>query len=138
MDILSRGNKNRKIRATEMNEASSRSHAILQLKLEILGENKTPIKWSYINLIDLAGCERYDLTLEDDIKIGKNYQSQKELDDKRQLLNSETININQSLSVLHRVIKSLAEKNTKTVIPYRDSKLTYLLKVYFLFIYRIH
>lgn len=132
MDLLSKGNKNRKIRATQMNEASSRSHAILQLKLQILGEDKTPLRWSYINLIDLAGCERYDLTLEDDIKIGKNYESQKDLDVKRQQLNQETININQSLSVLHRVITTLSEKNNNnnknTIIPYRDSKLTYLLK----------
>ena len=74
LDLLHRGGINRAIRATRHNEASSRSHAILQIHLELEttttttngGDDGTEtearvsvIRRAKLNLVDLAGSEKY-------------------------------------------------------------------------------
>ena len=107
-DILSQGEINRKIRQTNRNDMSSRSHTIFIINIE---DNNSQIK-SKIKLCDLAGSERYDSS-----EIYK-----------REHIN-EMCNINKSLFVLGNVIHYLAsKKKNKKFIPYKDSKLTQILE----------
>lgn len=117
MQLLKKGNKNRTQEATNANETSSRSHAILQVQVEhkdkITGL-EVEIKIGKLSLIDLAGSERASATQNRGIRL------------------IEGANINRSLLTLGNCINALCEANekgTKPYIPYRDSKLTRLLKV---------
>ncbi|XP_042359081.1 kinesin-like protein KIF13B isoform X2 [Plectropomus leopardus] len=116
--LMSEGNKSRTVAATNMNEESSRSHAVfniilthtlMDLKSETSGE-----KVSKLSLVDLAGSERA-------AKTGAAGERLK-----------EGSNINKSLSTLGLVISALADqgagKNKSKFVPYRDSVLTWLLK----------
>ncbi|OBZ66884.1 Kinesin-like protein klpA [Grifola frondosa] len=105
----------RTVAATLMNERSSRSHSVFTLR--ILGENPLTGETceGSLNLVDLAGSERLE-------KSGA-------AGDKDRL--KETQNINRSLSALGDVIAALGEKGEgkgDKHIPYRNSKLTYLLQ----------
>ncbi|KAJ0403080.1 hypothetical protein P43SY_009147 [Pythium insidiosum] len=114
MKLLRQGNRNRAIRATEYNERSSRSHALLQLSAEVESRGAegptTIIRRAKLNLVDLAGSEKWDV----DVAMG--HARSKEL-----------TSINQSLSALGNVISALTNPR-RTHIPYRDSKLTRLLQ----------
>ncbi|OMJ95391.1 hypothetical protein SteCoe_1146 [Stentor coeruleus] len=106
--LLSLGNSHREVGATNMNEESSRSHAIFMITLSQTSTADLSIKTGKLYLVDLAGSE----------KLAKSLAEGKRLD--------ETKNINKSLSALGNVICALT--NTKsTHIPYRDSKLTRVL-----------
>lgn len=99
---LSRGMLRRVVRSTAMNSESSRSHAIMTLELS---------RGSKFHFVDLAGSERMKRT---NVK-GQGLR--------------EGININKGLLVLGNVISALSSaKKQKPHIPYRDSKLTRLLK----------
>ena len=106
--LINKSMKNRATAATKANERSSRSHSVFRLYID--GENMRTgqIVSGLLNLIDLAGSERLA-------------QSKAEGDRLR-----ETRHINKSLSALGTVITSLA--NSEKHIPYRNSKLTYLLQ----------
>lgn len=116
MHLLKKGNKNRTQEATNANETSSRSHAILQVQVEYKDKItglETEIKVGKLSLIDLAGSERASATQNRGIRL------------------IEGANINRSLLTLGNCINALceaSEKGTKPYIPYRDSKLTRLLK----------
>eukprot|EP00118_Oscarella_pearsei_P004808 m.21075 g.21075 ORF g.21075 m.21075 type:complete len:950 (+) comp28134_c0_seq3:11-2860(+) len=107
-EVFSMGRENRATACTNMNEHSSRSHALLCVKVE--GRNKTTGAKTLgkLNLIDLAGSERV-------AKSGTEGERLKEAQ-----------NINKSLSSLGDVIHSL--KNKSSHVPFRNSKLTYLLQ----------
>ncbi|ODQ49644.1 kinesin-domain-containing protein [Saitoella complicata NRRL Y-17804] len=117
--LMDAGNKARTVAATQMNETSSRSHAVFCISLtqtEKVGDGVGE-KVSRISLVDLAGSERVKSTEATGVRL------------------KEGAEINRSLSTLGRVISALAErdksvsKGTSTsVIPYRDSVLTWLLK----------
>ncbi len=122
MQLLKKGNKNRTQEATNANETSSRSHAILQVQVEYKDRVTTgleaEIKVGKLSLIDLAGSERASATQNRGIRL------------------IEGANINRSLLTLGNCINALCEANekgTKPYVPYRDSKLTRLLKVKFPF-----
>ncbi|OBT87012.1 hypothetical protein VE02_03728 [Pseudogymnoascus sp. 03VT05] len=108
--ILKRADANRSVAATKSNERSSRSHSVFILKL--IGRNSTTGETSEgtLNLVDLAGSERLK-------------QSGAEGDRMK-----ETQNINKSLSCLGDVIGALGQGKEGGHIPYRNSKLTYLLQ----------
>ena len=119
-ELLRQGEINRKIRQTNKNEMSSRSHTIFIINIQDLKSNVV----SKIKLCDLAGSERYD-----------SRESYKKIHF------SEMCNINKSLLVLGNVIHSLGQnnssinldnlknkKNSKTFAPYKDSKLTQILE----------
>ncbi len=116
MLLLRKGNKNRTTETTNANETSSRSHAVLQLTVEIKDKNsgiQQEVKTSRFSLIDLAGSERASATQNKGIRL------------------IEGGNINRSLLTLGNCITALAdfaEKGIKPHIPYRDSKLTRILK----------
>jgi len=117
MNLLRKGNKNRTQEATNANETSSRSHAILQVLVEYKDKvtgTDAEIKIGKLSLIDLAGSERAKETLNKGLRL------------------IEGANINRSLLTLGNCINALCEANekgTKPYVPYRDSKLTRLLKV---------
>ncbi|XP_034060929.1 kinesin-like protein KIF3B [Gymnodraco acuticeps] len=110
--VMNVGNQNRSVGATNMNEHSSRSHAIFVITVEcselgVDGENH--IRVGKLNLVDLAGSERQT-------KTGAQGERLK-----------EATKINLSLSALGNVISSLVDGRSSH-IPYRDSKLTRLLQ----------
>ena len=107
--------------STAYNATSSRSHAIFQIKIQHLTKKKT----SMINIIDLAGSERSQITSFD--KMTKD-----EIEAKKRIQNEANF-INKSLSALGRIINLIGDKktnSTKISIPYRDSKLTIVLQNY--------
>uniref|UniRef100_A0A673XJP5 plus-end-directed kinesin ATPase n=1 Tax=Salmo trutta TaxID=8032 RepID=A0A673XJP5_SALTR len=124
-DLMDSGNKARTVAATNMNETSSRSHAVFniiftQKRLDAETDN-TSEKVSKISLVDLAGSERADSTGAKGTRL------------------KEGANINKSLTTLGKVISALAEvdsaqnknkkkKKVESHIPYRDSVLTWLLR----------
>lgn len=120
MTLMDEGNKARTVASTNMNETSSRSHAVFTLILtqKRLDQqtNMTGEKVSKISLVDLAGSERQASTGATGTRL------------------REGANINKSLTTLGKVIAALAQaSNAKTKkkdehIPYRDSVLTWLLK----------
>ena len=119
LNYCSIASKNRKSASTKFNESSSRSHAVYMIRINIEGNN-TNLN-SVINIVDLAGSEKCSI----ESSIGK---TQKEIEQMKRL-QSEAGFINKSLTALGRVISVLGDKKTnKVVIPYRDSKLTMLLR----------
>ncbi|XP_039984612.1 kinesin-like protein KIF1A isoform X3 [Xiphias gladius] len=124
-DLMDSGNKARTVAATNMNETSSRSHAVFniiftQKRLDAETDN-TSEKVSKVSLVDLAGSERADSTGAKGTRL------------------KEGANINKSLTTLGKVISALAEvdsgpnknkkkKKAESFIPYRDSVLTWLLR----------
>ncbi|XP_043529829.1 kinesin-like protein unc-104 isoform X10 [Frieseomelitta varia] len=119
-DLIDEGNKARTVAATNMNETSSRSHAVFtifftQQKHDSITGLVTE-KVSKISLVDLAGSERADSTGAKGTRL------------------KEGANINKSLTTLGKVISALAEiaatkkKKKADFIPYRDSVLTWLLR----------
>ncbi|KAH9587331.1 Kinesin-like protein kif3a, variant 2 [Schistosoma haematobium] len=110
--LMSLGNKNRVTGATNMNEHSSRSHAIYTITIECSEhseKNKTLLRQGKLHLVDLAGSERQAKTG----ATGKRLQ--------------EANKINLSLTTLGNVISALVDGKS-THIPYRNSKLTRLLQ----------
>lgn len=121
--LMDEGNKARTVAATNMNETSSRSHAVFTLTLTQKRhdvETKMDMeKVAKISLVDLAGSERAQSTGATGARL------------------KEGAEINRSLSTLGRVIAALADlsdpkkkKGGKAAnqVPYRDSVLTWLLK----------
>ncbi|XP_019115849.2 kinesin-like protein KIF1A isoform X14 [Larimichthys crocea] len=124
-DLMDSGNKARTVAATNMNETSSRSHAVFNIiftqKRHDADTDNTSEKVSKISLVDLAGSERADSTGAKGTRL------------------KEGANINKSLTTLGKVISALAEvdsmsnknkkkKKVESFIPYRDSVLTWLLR----------
>jgi kinesin family protein C2/C3 len=108
LDLLARGQGNRRVRMTEMNSQSSRSHLVLSITCN--GHNRLLNKSTSakLHLIDLAGSERINRSgVEGDAL-------------------EESISINSSLHALGNCIEQRAQKRGH--VSYRDSKLTLLLK----------
>ena len=115
LSLIARGSQNRSMAATRMNERSSRSHSVFTATIE--SHERTPagvehVTFSRVNLIDLAGSER----------VGRSGAAGQQL--------TEAKSINKSLAVLSRVISALVEHQRRSGvhIPYRDSRLTFLLQ----------
>ena len=118
INLCALASKTRRSESTKFNEVSSRSHAVYMIKISIEGQSKIN---SYINIIDLAGSEKCSIST----TFGK---TQKEIETMKRV-QCEAGFINKSLTALGRCISMLADKKSnKTLIPYRDSKLTMLLK----------
>ncbi|XP_008111430.2 kinesin-like protein KIF18B [Anolis carolinensis] len=114
LEMLRQGNLNRTQHSTDINATSSRSHAVFQIYVKqqdcMIGTTHN-LQVAKMSLIDLAGSERASVANTKGERL------------------REGANINRSLLALINVINSLADaKSKKNHIPYRDSKLTRLLK----------
>lgn len=114
--LIQQGNAVRKVASTNMNDQSSRSHSCFTIKVQIKttsdlggGVTREQLLNSKMNLVDLAGSERA-------AKTGATGATLK-----------EGAKINLSLMTLGTVINALSGGSQH--VPYRDSKLTYLLSV---------
>jgi len=119
LGLFHQGIRNKVMASHKLNLSSSRSHCILSLRVESV-DSKTSqnLIVSKLDLVDLAGSERTSLT-----------------GNETPLAQKESIEINKSLFTLRQVISTLAdtqkaslEKKKERQAPYRDSKLTCLLK----------
>ncbi|XP_058103126.1 kinesin-like protein KIN-12A isoform X2 [Magnolia sinica] len=115
--LLIKGLANRKIGSTSINAESSRSHSVftcvIESRCKSTANGLSSLRTSRINLVDLAGSERQKLTDATGDRL------------------KEAGNINRSLSQLGNVINILAEvsqSGKQRHIPYRDSRLTFLLQ----------
>ena len=107
-DIMQLAAKHRSVGQTAMNERSSRSHSVFTLHLKATNASQNISLKGMLNLVDLAGSERLE-------RSGATGDRLK-----------ETAAINKSLSALTDVF--LAIGNKQPHVPYRNSKLTYLLQ----------
>uniref|UniRef100_A0A7N0TDF2 Kinesin motor domain-containing protein n=1 Tax=Kalanchoe fedtschenkoi TaxID=63787 RepID=A0A7N0TDF2_KALFE len=112
--LLSQGASNRKVAATNMNRESSRSHSVFTCVIESQWEKDatTNLRFARLNLVDLAGSERQKASGAEGERL------------------KEAASINKSLSTLGHVIMVLLEvaHGKPKHVPYRDSKLTFLLQ----------
>lgn len=114
MNLLLQGNKRRTTEATNANQTSSRSHAVFQISVSSKEKTKgtnVEVLSGKLSLIDLAGSERGSVTENRGIRL------------------MEGAKINRSLLSLANCINALGDKAKKGFfVPYRDSKLTRMLK----------
>ncbi|KAJ8761678.1 hypothetical protein K2173_004454 [Erythroxylum novogranatense] len=106
--LLLQAAQSRSVGRTQMNEQSSRSHFVFTLRISGVNEGTEQQVQGVLNLIDLAGSERLSKSLSTGDRL------------------KETQAINKSLSSLADVIFALAKKEDH--VPFRNSKLTYLLQ----------
>jgi len=109
LNVMAKGEKNRSVSSTKMNNSSSRSHSILRITVEKSLKNGGSTS-STLNLVDLAGSESCKHT-------GATGDRQR-----------EGGKINQSLLALNQIIKGLGQKGNGLPLSYRNSELTKLLK----------
>ena len=109
-DYTELSQRNRKVAETKLNHNSSRSHCIMILEVIQNFKKEKIIKKGILNLVDLAGSEKVSKTG----AVGETLEEAKK--------------INLSLSTLGNVIHALTSKDSKGHIPFRDSKLTRILK----------
>jgi kinesin family protein 18/19 len=113
MDMIMQGNERRTMSPTEANATSSRSHAVLQINIAQKDRNadvNEPTTMATFSIIDLAGSERASATKNRGERL------------------FEGANINKSLLSLGSCINALCDPRKRNHIPYRNSKLTRLLK----------
>ena len=113
MDMIVQGNECRTQSPTEANATSSRSHAVLQINISQKDRNadiNEPHTMATLSIIDLAGSERASATKNRGERL------------------TEGANINKSLLALGSCINALCDPRRKNHVPYRNSKLTRLLK----------
>ncbi|KAF8155490.1 P-loop containing nucleoside triphosphate hydrolase protein [Crassisporium funariophilum] len=107
-NLYNAATKHRSVGATNLNRASSRSHAVLTIEASMLDPIANITRTGKINLVDLAGSENNKLTGNDPSRM------------------AESSAINKSLSVLGQVVHALNQGASR--IPYRNSKLTRILQ----------
>ncbi|RMZ78432.1 hypothetical protein DV738_g3852, partial [Chaetothyriales sp. CBS 135597] len=113
MEMIILGNERRSMSPTEANATSSRSHAVLQINVAQKDRNASveePHTMATLSIIDLAGSERASATKNRGVRL------------------MEGANINKSLLALGSCINALCDPRKKNHVPYRNSKLTRLLK----------
>ncbi|KAL0707268.1 hypothetical protein Bca4012_073694 [Brassica carinata] len=115
LGLITQGSMNRKVGATNMNRESSRSHSVFTCVIESRWEkdSTTNMRFARLNLVDLAGSERQKTSGAEGDRL------------------KEAANINKSLSTLGHVIMVLVDvaNGKPRHIPYRDSRLTFLLQL---------
>ncbi|XP_038853135.1 kinesin-like protein KIF27 [Salvelinus namaycush] len=109
--VLEAGNALRHTGPTQMNERSSRSHAIVTVQLTQHNHNDGSVRSSKLHLVDLAGSERAARTGNTGLRL------------------KESVHINTGLLALGNVIRALSDPHRRgNHVPYRDAKITRLLR----------
>jgi len=110
--LMATAEKHKTVKGTDMNERSSRSHTVFQLRItatrQLKGDGPKQTLHGSLNLVDLAGSER----------LSKSCATGDRL--------KETQSINKSLSALGDVFTAISKKQNH--VPFRNSKLTFLLQ----------
>ena len=112
-NLLFEGESNRTVSEHQLNKASTRSHCIFTISIEMKSkvESSEKVLTSKLNFVDLAGSERVKETGSSGIAL------------------KEAAYINKSLTFLEQVVVALTDKTKrKEYVPYRQSKLTHILK----------
>ena len=120
LKLLQRGGKQRRVAATRSNDVSSRSHAVFSVHIVSTSTDAADgavERTSRLHLVDLAGSERQKSAQTSGVQL------------------KEGAAINKSLAALGNVIRGLIEvaNGRERFVPYRDSRLTLLLRVSSLF-----
>lgn len=110
LGAFERGARSRKVFSTELNDVSSRSHMIFTVVISTVNRETGQRLKSKVSFVDLAGSERYD----------KQHATAERL--------KEGTKINRSLTALGNVIQRLSTGEKSDHVPYRDNKLTHLMK----------
>ncbi|XP_026849642.1 kinesin-like protein KIF23 [Drosophila persimilis] len=129
LEVFQMGQKKKRMGHTVLNAESSRSHSVFNIRLvqaptDNQGENvvqdRQKITVSQLSLVDLAGSERSSRTKNTGVRL------------------REAGNINNSLMTLRTCLEYLRENQQAAIngfahkkIPYRDSKITHMIKNYF-------
>jgi kinesin family protein 4/21/27 len=109
--VLEAGNALRHTGPTQMNERSSRSHAIVTVQLTQHNHDDGSVRFSKLHLVDLAGSERAARTGNTGLRL------------------KESVHINTGLLALGNVIRALSDPHRRgNHVPYRDAKITRLLR----------
>ncbi|KAK9881340.1 hypothetical protein WA026_015467 [Henosepilachna vigintioctopunctata] len=106
LEIMVKAQENRATAVTNFNEHSSRSHAVTKICIEATYQESKASYIGSVTLVDLAGSESAKFSSDDRL--------------------TETKNINKSLSSLGTVLMALHKNDSH--VPFRNSKLTYLLQ----------
>ena len=112
-NLLFEGESNRTVSEHQLNKASTRSHCIFTISIEMKSkvESSEKVLTSKLNFVDLAGSERVKETGSSGLAL------------------KEAAYINKSLTFLEQVVVALTDKTKrKEYVPYRQSKLTHILK----------
>ncbi|MCQ2816694.1 MAG: hypothetical protein MJ252_05435 [archaeon] len=111
-NLLFEGESNRTISEHQLNKESTRSHCVFTITLEMKSkvESSEKVITSKLNFVDLAGSERVKKTGSTGLAL------------------KEATYINKSLTFLEQVVVALTDKKKKEYVPYRQSKLTHILK----------
>ena len=128
MNLILRGNENRTSSPTEANATSSRSHAVLQINVTIknkTGDVSEETNHATLSIIDLAGSERASVTKNRGARLFEGANINKSL---LGTLPSPYASASADTLALGNCINALCDANRRGHIPYRDSKLTRLLK----------
>ena len=112
-NLLFEGESNRTVSEHQLNKGSTRSHCIFTISIEMKSkvESSEKVLTSKLNFVDLAGSERVKETGSSGLAL------------------KEAAYINKSLTFLEQVVVALTDKTKrKEYVPYRQSKLTHILK----------
>lgn len=111
LSLLFEGESNRAVAQHELNKGSTRGHAVFSVHLTVRSrvESSARVLSAKLNLVDLAGSERLRKT------------------DTAGERMAESMSINRSLSYLEQLVVALGSKS-RGHLPYRQSKMTHLLK----------
>ena len=112
-NLLFEGESNRTVSEHLLNKGSTRSHCIFTISVEMKSkvESSEKVLTSKLNFVDLAGSERVKETGSSGLAL------------------KEAAYINKSLTFLEQVVVALTDKTKrKEYVPYRQSKLTHILK----------
>mmetsp|Transcript_59381 Transcript_59381/g.170627 ORF Transcript_59381/g.170627 Transcript_59381/m.170627 type:complete len:736 (+) Transcript_59381:84-2291(+) len=111
LHLFFQGDTNRHVAEHALNKGSTRSHCVFTIHIECRSrvESNEKVIFSKMNLVDLAGSERVKKTGTDGMTL------------------KEASYINKSLSFLEQVVVALGDRN-RDHVPYRQSKLTHMLK----------
>ncbi|XP_028980222.2 kinesin-like protein KIF27 isoform X2 [Esox lucius] len=110
LSVLQAGNALRHTGPTQMNERSSRSHAIVTLQLTQHHPDNGSLRCSKLHVVDLAGSERAARTGNTGMRL------------------KDSVHINTGLLALGNVIRALSDPSRRNHVPYRDAKITRLLR----------